>query len=379
MDLDEDFFDDISSVSTDEVDMKGLSGMGMGMEHGMHMRPSHRTGDTFMEYREMPGSPSNTDVSESTMNPQSPLHNMDDDLMGIDAISVNPNYFDTSQFLTGADSTLSTGSIDALGYGFNDYAFDTGTGFIRSDSHGGIHLNTNTNTNGNTNTNLSYGTSKTSSLHQEVVHGRRRAYSVPNPPPGTSSALSRPQMIPQNVRVEETSEMSLDEDKKPTTKEKLKRLYSGRQKPLSHRVSPGSARSGSSTGSDDQSSSLSESTLPPGFKYGTDPSGVEWTEEEQEILEENLPRHMPNSKEELPAFIKVAFMLPNKSVRDVANRYQWMEKTVQDKLMKRGLHEEETSTSSSRRARSSSTSVVDKGVKKERERKIQDVSSVGSE
>lgn len=59
---------------------------------------------------------------------------------------------------------------------------------------------------------------------------------------------------------------------------------------------------------------------------------VEWSIREQEILEENLPKHGGEPK--ILKYVKIATLLPNKTVRDVAIRCRWMSKKESGKRRK---------------------------------------------
>ncbi len=74
--------------------------------------------------------------------------------------------------------------------------------------------------------------------------------------------------------------------------------------------------------------------MQPGMVMG--PAGwhisMEWTEDEQRTLEEHLARFPPERYDALQRYVKLASMLPRKSVRDVALRCKW---TINQQLLKK--------------------------------------------
>lgn len=66
---------------------------------------------------------------------------------------------------------------------------------------------------------------------------------------------------------------------------------------------------------------------PPTFQVALD-----WTEEEQRALEAGLQRYPPEAFDLVQRYVKIAAMLPRKSVRDVALRARW---TVNQQLLKK--------------------------------------------
>lgn len=66
---------------------------------------------------------------------------------------------------------------------------------------------------------------------------------------------------------------------------------------------------------------------PPSFQVALD-----WTEEEQRALEAGLQRYPPEHFDLVQRYVKIAAMLPRKSVRDVALRARW---TINQQLLKK--------------------------------------------
>ncbi len=66
---------------------------------------------------------------------------------------------------------------------------------------------------------------------------------------------------------------------------------------------------------------------PPTFQVALD-----WTEEEQRALEAGLQRYPPEHFDLVQRYVKIAAMLPRKSVRDVALRARW---TINQQLLKK--------------------------------------------
>lgn len=62
------------------------------------------------------------------------------------------------------------------------------------------------------------------------------------------------------------------------------------------------------------------------------PVALDWTEEEQRALEAGVQRYPPDRFDMVQRYVKIAAMLPRKSVRDVALRVRW---TVNQQLLKK--------------------------------------------
>lgn len=59
---------------------------------------------------------------------------------------------------------------------------------------------------------------------------------------------------------------------------------------------------------------------------------MDWTEDEQRTLEEHLQRFPPERYDALQRYVKLAAVLPRKTVRDVALRCKW---TINQQLLKK--------------------------------------------
>jgi hypothetical protein len=59
---------------------------------------------------------------------------------------------------------------------------------------------------------------------------------------------------------------------------------------------------------------------------------LDWTEEEQRALEAGVQSHPPDRFDTVQRYVKIAAMLPRKSVRDVALRVRW---TINQQLLKK--------------------------------------------
>ena len=59
---------------------------------------------------------------------------------------------------------------------------------------------------------------------------------------------------------------------------------------------------------------------------------LDWTEEEQRALEAGMVRYPPDRFDLVQRYVKIAAMLPRKSVRDVALRVRW---TINQQLLKK--------------------------------------------
>lgn len=62
------------------------------------------------------------------------------------------------------------------------------------------------------------------------------------------------------------------------------------------------------------------------------PVSLDWTEEEQRALEAGMQRYPPDRFDVVQRYVKIAAMLPRKSVRDVALRCRW---TLNQQLLKK--------------------------------------------
>ncbi|KAL4853147.1 hypothetical protein ACK3TF_005841 [Chlorella vulgaris] len=74
---------------------------------------------------------------------------------------------------------------------------------------------------------------------------------------------------------------------------------------------------------------------PPAPGYLAPPSwpvSLDWTEEEQRALEAGVQSHPPDRFDTVQRYVKIAAMLPRKSVRDVALRVRW---TINQQLLKK--------------------------------------------
>lgn len=66
------------------------------------------------------------------------------------------------------------------------------------------------------------------------------------------------------------------------------------------------------------------------------PVALDWTEEEQRALEAGMARYPPDHFDMVQRYVKIAAMLPRKSVRDVALRARWTVNQQQLKKRKPG-------------------------------------------
>jgi hypothetical protein len=66
------------------------------------------------------------------------------------------------------------------------------------------------------------------------------------------------------------------------------------------------------------------------------PVALDWTEEEQRALEAGMARYPPDHYDMVQRYVKIAAMLPRKSVRDVALRARWTINQQQLKKRKPG-------------------------------------------